>query len=409
MPATKGVMMIIPRMRLSAMMFIQYFVWGSWYVTLATYLGQTLKFSGGQIGMAYGTTALAAMISPFFVGMVADRFFSTEKILAVLHLTGGFLMYWVSQLKTFSSFYPVLLGYTLCYMPTLALTNSLSFHHMNDPQREFPRIRVLGTLGWIAAGLIVGRLRLEPSGIPLKIAACSSFFLGLFCLALPHTPPKRRGSRITLGAILGLDALRLMKDWSFTVFVLGSFLVCIPLQFYYAFTNLFLNESGVAEPASKMTLGQMSEIFFLLVMPYFFKRLGVKKMILIGIGCWVARYLLFSFGNSSSLIWMFYLGILLHGVCYDFFFVTGQIFVDQKASVTIRGAAQGFIAFVTLGVGMFIGAWASGQIVQSYGNMIGQGEILRHNWHQIWLVPALGALGVLFLFALFFRPQTEPV
>jgi len=200
-----------------------------------------------------------------------------------------------------------------------------------------------------------------------------------------------------------------MKDWSFTVFVLGSFLVCIPLQFYYTFTNLFLNESGVAEPASKMTLGQMSEIFFLLLMPYFFKRLGVKKIILIGIGAWVTRYLLFSFGNNGSLIWMFYLGILLHGVCYDFFFVTGQIFVDQKAPVAIRGAAQGFIAFVTLGIGMFIGAWASGQIVQNNGTLAGPGGILEHNWHQIWLIPALGALGVFFLFALFFRPQTESV
>lgn len=401
--------MTTPRLQLSAMMFIQYFVWGSWYVTLATYLGQTLRFEGSQIGMAYGTAALAAMISPFFVGMVADRFFATEKILSVLHLAGGVLMYFASHLKAFSTFYPVLLGYTLCYMPTLALTNSLSFHHMDDPSREFPRVRVLGTIGWIVAGLVVGRLGLESSATPLKIAAGSSLFLGLFCLTLPHTPPKHHGSRITVGAVLGLEALRLMKDWSFTVFVLGSFLVCIPLQFYYSFTNLFLNESGVAEPASKMTLGQMSEIFFLLVMPYLFNRLGVKKMILIGIGCWVARYLLFSFGNNGSLVWMFYLGILLHGVCYDFFFVTGQIFVDQKAPLAIRGAAQGFIAFVTLGVGMFIGAWASGEIVQRNGVLAGQGEILGHNWHQIWLIPALGALGVFLLFAVFFRPETEPV
>jgi nucleoside transporter len=294
-------------------------------------------------------------------------------------------------------------------MPTLALTNSLSFHHMDDPAREFPRVRVLGTIGWIVAGLVVGRLGLESTAMPLRIAAGSSLFLGFFCLLLPHTPPKHQGSRITVGAVLGLEALRLMKDWSFAVFVLGSFLVCIPLQFYYSFTNLFLNESGVAEPASKMTLGQMSEIFFLLVMPYLFNRLGVKKMILIGIGCWVARYLLFSFGNNGSLIWMFYLGILLHGVCYDFFFVTGQIFVDQKAPLAIRGAAQGFIAFVTLGVGMFIGAWASGQIVQRNGVLARPGEILGHNWHQIWLIPALGALGVFLLFAVFFRPQSEPV
>jgi nucleoside transporter len=392
------------RLKLSAMMFVQYFIWGVWSVTMGTYLGTTLHFDGTQIGLAYGTTAIAAMISPFFVGMIADRFFSTEKILAALHIAGGVLLYFVSTRQEFGAFYPALLGYTLCYMPTLALTNSLSFHHMDDPAREFPRVRVLGTIGWIVAGLIVGRMGLEATAVPFRFAAAASILMGLYCLVLPHTPPRAAGSKVTVRAVLGLDALALLKDRSFAVFVIGSFLLCIPLQFYYAFTNLFLNEIGMAEPASKMTLGQMSEIGFMLIMPWMLVRLGVKRMLLIGMAAWAARYVLFAYGNAGALAWMLYIGILLHGICYDFFFVTGQIYVDQRAHVKIRAEAQGFIAFVTLGVGMFIGAWASGRIVQANAIVGPNGEI-GHAWASIWLVPAAAAAAVLVLFALLFRPQ----
>jgi nucleoside transporter len=381
-------------------MFLQYFVWGAWYVTMGTWLGQTLHFSGEQIGLAAGTTALAAMISPFFVGMVADRFLATEKILAALHVLGGIVLFFASMQTTFGPFYGVLLVYALCYMPTLALSNSLSFRQMRDPGTEFPAIRVLGTIGWIVAGLFIGTLGLEATAMPLRLAAGGSVVLGVFCLALPHTPPMPSTNPASGGhyvrAILGLDALKLMRDRSFAIFVIGSFLVCIPLQFYYAFANLFLNELNVTNAAGKMTLGQMSEIFFMLVMPWFFRRLGVKNMLLVGMAAWAARYALFAAGNNGALVWMLYGGILLHGVCYDFFFVTGQIYVDQQAPPDLRAAAQGFIAFVTLGVGMFIGSWASGRVVDAYA--LGA----RHAWDRIWIVPSAGALAVLLLFALFF-------
>ena len=393
------------RAKLSAMMFLQYFVWGAWYVTLGTWLGETLHFSGEQIGLAAGTTALAAMISPFFVGMVADRFMATERILSALHVLGGIVLFFAASQTSFGGFYGVLLVYTLCYMPTLALSNSLSFRQMQDPGREFPPIRVLGTIGWIVAGLCIGTLGLEATATPLRIAGGASILLGVFCLLLPHTPPLSAAGpaeaghdrkKPTLGDILGLDALKLMGERSFAVFVIGSFLICIPLQFYYAFANLFLNEIHVSNAASKMTLGQGSELFFMLVMPWFFRRLGVKWMLLVGMMAWTARYAFFAFGNNADLVWMLYAGIVLHGICYDFFFVTGQIYVDTKAPGDLRAAAQGFIAFVTLGVGMFIGSWASGRVVDAF--VSGGG----HNWQRIWLVPAGASAVVLLLFALFF-------
>lgn len=382
------------------MMFLQYFIWGAWSVTLGTYLGHTLRFSGTEIGLAAGAVAIGAVVSPFFVGMIADRFFASERILAALHVAGAVLLYCASRLTDFQLFYPVLIAYAVCYMPTLALTNSLSFDHLRDPARQFPAVRVLGTIGWIVAGLIVGGTRLEATAVPLRLAALASVVLGLFCLVLPHTPPHAAGKALQLRDALGLDAVALLRDRSFATFLIGSFLVCIPLQFYYAFTNLYLNEIGLPEPASKMTLGQGSEVVFMLLLPWCLPRLGVKRILLIGMAAWTLRFLSFSFGNAGSLTWALYFGILLHGMCYDFFFVTGQIYVDQRAAIQIRAAAQGLLALVTLGAGWFIGSWLAGLTVDFYRTPAG------HDWHAIWLVPAAIAGVLLVCFAVLF--QTTP-
>jgi nucleoside transporter len=327
-------------------------------------------------------------------------------MLAALHILGGGLLYYASRLEDFSTFYPVLLLYFLCYMPTLALTNSLSFHHLTDPARLFPMIRVLGTIGWIVAGRLVGYLQIESQNIPMQLAAGASVLLGIYCLGLPHTPPQNRGKKVTIRDVLGLDALSMLKHWSFLVFVIGSFLICIPLQFYYAWTNPFLNEIGVENAAGMMTWGQVSEIGFMLIMPLCFAWLGIKYMLLVGMLCWTVRYLLFAWGDASSLdgMIMLYGGVVLHGICYDFFFVTGQIYVDKKASREIRGAAQGFIAFVTLGVGGFIGTWVSGKVVDYFK---APGSAGVHLWDQIWLVPAGGAAAVMVLFALTFYDRVD--
>lgn len=397
------------RGKLSAMMFLQFFIWGAWFVTLGTYLGQGLSFDGVQVAAAYSTMPWGTIVAPFFIGMVADRFFAAERVLGIMHFVGAGLLFLASTVSTPGEFFWVLLAYAFCYSPTLALVNAISFNQMASPAKQFPAIRVFGTLGWIVAGLCVGFMGVEATPVPLRIAAGASLALGLFSLGLPHTPPKSLGHKVTVRDVLGLEALSLMKSRSFAIFVLGSLLICVPLAFYYGFTNLFLNEKGIVNAAGKQTLGQISEVLFMLVMPFFFRRLGVKWMLVVGMAAWATRYLLFAFGNPAELVFMYYLGIVLHGVCYDFFFVTGQIYVDNTAPKTIQASAQGFITLVTYGVGMLIGTFISGMVVKGY-QLAADNPAAGHNWTSIWLVPASMAFVIILLFAFFFdggRPDAK--
>ncbi len=412
------------RVQLSIMMFLEFAIWGSWYVAMGPYLNG-LGFSGIEIGSAYSTTAWAAIVSPFFVGMIADRFFSAQKVMGVLHLVGAALIFAASQVTDPGLFFWILLAHTLTYMPTIALVNAVSFHQMESPQREFPSVRVLGTIAWILINIIVGSItlssaeipmgiKLSSTAIPMQIAAGISVLMGIYSFTLPNTPPKSAGKRVTVRDVLGLDALGLMKDRSFAVFVGASLLVSIPLAFYYSFANTFLDAMNFEYATAKMTLGQVSEIFFLLVMPFFFARLGVKKLLLVGMLAWSLRYVLFAFGNNDGLVFMFYLGILLHGVCFDFFFVTGQIYVDNKAPKKVQASAQGFIALITYGVGMLIGTKMSGYVVEHYQMLNEAGETVLnaagetvYRWQAIWIVPAVMAGVVALLFAILFKDDAK--
>jgi nucleoside transporter len=399
---------MLVRTRLSLMMFLQYFVWGAWYVTLGTFLSHatgadgTRIFSDSFVGDAFGTAAIAAIIAPFFLGTMADRFFATERLLAVLHLAGAAFLYYLSTVRAPILFYGVALVYFLTFMPTLALSNSISLHHLPDPTRQFPLVRVWGTIGWIAAGLLVGTLRIESTAMPMVIAAAAQVLLAMFSLALPHTPPSRAHASRSIAGSSGFGALELMKDWSFAVFMFGSFLVSIPMQFYYTFTNPFLNELGVTNAAGKQTCGQLCEIVCMVLMPVFFARLGVKWMLVVGMAAWALRYLLFAFGDAGDGMWMLYGGLLLHGVCYVLYFVTGQIYVDIKAPRQTRAAAQGFFTVVTLGLGQLVGSIVSGRVVAHFASPT---AVIGHDWRNIWLIPTAMAVAAFVFFTLAFRER----
>ena len=387
--------------KLSVMMLLQYFIWGGWYVTMGTYMSQFLGATGLQIGAAYSALAIATMISPFFIGLVADRFFAAQRIMGVLHLVGGVLLYVATTVSDNTTFYWVILVYSLLYMPTIALSNSIAFHQMTDPGKQFPWIRVFGTLGWILAGLMIGFLSIEKTSSTFYMAATASLALGLVSFILPNTPPKGKTASTSASAALGTDAFVLFKDKPYLIFFIAAILVCIPLSFYYGFANVFLNELGMDNAASKMILGQASEALFILAIPFLFNSIGVKKMLLLGMAAWILRYVCFAFGNLDSNTWMLYAGIILHGICYDFFFVTGYMYTEKKAGEKIKNAAQGLFTFATYGLGMFIGTWFSGFTTDYYT------ENSVHHWQQIWSVPAYIAVAVLLYFILFFKEKKE--
>ncbi|MDR3697369.1 nucleoside permease [Mucilaginibacter sp.] len=398
------------RIKLSTMMFLEFFIWGAWFVTMGTYLTKTLSATGTQNATAYATQALGAIIAPFVIGLIADKYFSAQKILGILHIIGAMLLYYETTVPSFDTFYPGILAYMIIYMPTLALVNSVSFKQMTDPSKEFPRIRVFGTAGWIIAGLIIGWLGWEQSGtlvLTFKMAAIASAILGILSFTLPDTPPVKKGLKTSISDIIGLDSIGLLKNRSYLVFFLASVAICIPLAFYYNFTNPFLNEVGMKRAAGVQSLGQVSEFVFMVAMPFFFVRLGVKKMLAMGMLAWALRYVFFAYGNAGNEYWMLLAGIIIHGVCYDFFFVTGQIYTDNLAGERFKSAAQGFITLATYGVGMFIGFTISGPIVDHW-----QTSPTSHNWQTIWLIPGGIAAAVLVLFLLFFKDtnqiQTQP-
>ncbi|BFT32362.1 nucleoside permease [Alteromonas sp. D210916BOD_24] len=396
-------------LRLSVMMFLQFFIWGGWFVTLGTYLSNTLQANGGEIGMAFSTQSWGAIIAPFIVGLIADRFFNAERILGILHLVGAGLMYFMYQANDFAGFYPFVLAYMIVYMPTLALVNSVSFGQMDDPSKEFGKVRVWGTVGWIVAGLMISYAFSWDSaqaiaGGMLKntflLCSIASLVLGIFSFTLPNTPPTASDKNVTVKDVLGLEALSLLKEKNFFVFFLSSVLICIPLAFYYQNANPFLTEIGVENATGKMTLGQVSEVLFMLALPVFLNRFGIKATLVIGMAAWVLRYVLFAFGSADEGLFMLIVGIALHGICYDFFFVSGQIYTNAKAPESVKSAAQGMITLATYGVGMLVGFAVAGAITDTYTLESG-----AHSWQQVWLFPAGFATVVLVMFIAMFKSE----
>lgn len=402
------------RFKLSFMMFLEFFIWGSWFVTLGTFLGSNLNASGLEIANVFSTQSWGAIIAPFIIGMIADRYFNAERILGFLHIVGAILMFQLSKSETVANFYPYVLGYMLLYMPTLSLVNSVSFRQMKNPEKEFSNIRLFGTIGWIVAGLSISYLFKWDSNQAISdgllqntflMASVASLILGVFSFTLPKTPPVKIESseKTSVAQVLGLDAISLLKDRNFLIFFVSSILICIPLAFYYQYANPFLSDIGLENPTGKMTIGQISEALCLLLLPVFFTRFGFKNTILFGMAAWVLRYLLFAYGDAGELTYMLILGIALHGICFDFFFVAGQIYTDTKAGIKNKSAAQGLITLATYGVGQLIGFWVAGYVSDMYTSV--KNTDIGAFWNQLWIVPAIIAAVVFLIFLIFFKNE----
>ncbi len=402
------------RFRLSVMMFLEFFIWGAWFVTMGTYLLRPadaggLGATGVQVGIAFATQSIGAIIAPFIVGLIADKFFSAQKILGALHIVGAILMWLAALANDFDSFYTYILIYMILYMPTLALVNTISMRQMDDAEKEFPFIRVLGTIGWIIAGLLIMVLNWDDGHqlvLTFKMAAIASLVLGVYSFSLPSTLPLKRNVKTTVGELLGFDAIKLLKNKNFLIFFIASIAICIPTAFYYAFANPFLVEVGMEGAAGKMTIGQGFEVLFMLLMPFFFKKLGVKKMLALGMLAWAIRYVCFAFGyvdgSASGLWFLLFIGIAIHGICYDYFFVTGQIYTDNQAGKKFQSAAQGLITLGTYGIGLLIGSLIAGVVAQNYEIAGG-----LHDWKGIWLIPAVISIVVMILFVILFKAKDE--
>ena len=402
------------RIQLSFMMFLEFFIWGSWFVTLGTFLAANLHANGKETANVFSTQSYGAIIAPFIIGLIADKYFNAEKILGVLHLIGAGLMYLMFRADDISTFFPYVFGYMVGYMPTLALVNSVSFRQMTNPEKEFSSIRIWGTIGWIVAGLLIsyvfhwdGKSGIEAGQLKNTFAmgGLASLLLGLYSFTLPKTPPvKSKNDKDSIGSLLGLDAIKLLKNPNFLVFFISSILICIPLAFYYQNAHKFIEQTGIENVTAKMAIGQVSETLFLLLIPVFFSKFGFKKTILVGMLAWAVRYVLFAYGNGTDLSFMLLIGIALHGICYDFFFVSGQIYTDAQAGEKYKSAAQGLITLATYGFGMLIGFWVAGLITDYYTN-----NPVENFWRQIWLIPAGIALAVFLLFMALFRDSKKQV
>ena len=386
------------KFQLMSMMFLMFFGWGAWYGQMSKYLLDNLHATGDQVGNAYTTFAIASIFAPFFVGLISDRFFAAQKVMGFLNILGGIILYFLSLERDPEAFFWYILAYTLCFAPNLALSNSIAMNQMSNPEKEFPSIRVTGTIAWIVVTNIIGFYALGDKVAIFEIAMYTSFLLGIYSFTLPNTPPKA-DKNASVAQILGLDALKLFKDRSFLIFFISSILICIPLSFYYAMANPSLTDSHMSNVENKMSLGQASEVIFMLLIPIAFTRLGVKKMLVVGLVAWIIRFLCFGYGDGISSEWILYIGIILHGVCYDFFFVTGQIYTDQKAGEKIKNSAQGLITFATYGIGMGIGSKLSGIVLDYYT----VNEV--KDWQAVWMVPAAIAGVVLLLFVFFFNEK----
>ncbi len=395
------------RIQLMFMMLLMFCTWGAWYGQMGKYLFTTLHATGAQIGSAYATFSIASIVAPFFVGMIADRYFSAQKVMGILNIIGAGILYLLIQNTNPDTFFWYILAYTLTFAPNLALSSAIAMNQMESPEKEFPTIRVVGTIAWILITNVIGYYALGDKVAIFEISMYISLAWGIYSFFLPDTPPKA-DKEATFGQIIGTDALVLFKDRSFLIFFISSVLVCIPLAFYYAHANLSLTETNMTNVENKMSLGQVSEVFFMLLIPFALQKFGIKKMLIVGLIAWIVRFLCFGYGDGISSEWILLLGIVLHGVCYDFFFVTGQIYTDNKAGEKIKNSAQGLITFATYGVGMGIGSWLSGIVIDKYAVADASGTIVNHNWTSVWMVPAAIAFIVLILFVIFFKDNKTP-